>query len=206
MRKIVSVGLTALAFLLTVPARAQNVAVAVPIYQEVHYGFWTLGFEFSPARDITVTALGSYFPAGATDAHDVALWDASQDVLAGATVTGTGTQGFAFTTITPIPLAAGQDYYIGGNLANDWFIEAGSEFHIAIHVPGQIDYIAHAEANCVSVTPCFPTNRYTSWGAFGGNFEFTAAPEPATWGMLILGAAMIGSTIRRRRAGPSLAA
>jgi len=39
----------------------------------------------------------------------------------------------------------------------------------------------------------------TGDGAFGGNVAFVAVPEPATWGMMLLGFGAIGFAIRRRR-------
>ena len=36
-------------------------------------------------------------------------------------------------------------------------------------------------------------------GAFGGNVAFTAVPEPATWGMMLLGFGAVGFAMRRRR-------
>jgi len=36
-------------------------------------------------------------------------------------------------------------------------------------------------------------------GAFGGNVAFTAVPEPATWGMMLLGFGAVGLAMRRRR-------
>ena len=35
--------------------------------------------------------------------------------------------------------------------------------------------------------------------AFGGNIAFSAIPEPATWGMMLLGFAAVGYQVRRRR-------
>jgi hypothetical protein len=36
-------------------------------------------------------------------------------------------------------------------------------------------------------------------GSFGGNVSFSAVPEPATWGMMLLGFGAIGFAMRRRR-------
>jgi hypothetical protein len=41
-------------------------------------------------------------------------------------------------------------------------------------------------------------------GSFGGNVAFTAVPEPATWGMMLLGFGAVGFAMRRRRQ-PALA-
>ena len=41
-------------------------------------------------------------------------------------------------------------------------------------------------------------------GSFGGNLNVTAVPEPATWGMMLLGFGAIGFAMRRRRT-PALA-
>jgi len=39
----------------------------------------------------------------------------------------------------------------------------------------------------------------TGNGSFGGNVAFTAVPEPATWGMMLLGFGAVGFAMRRRR-------
>ena len=36
-------------------------------------------------------------------------------------------------------------------------------------------------------------------GSFGGNVSFSAVPEPATWGMMLLGFGAVGYAMRRRR-------
>lgn len=42
------------------------------------------------------------------------------------------------------------------------------------------------------------TNPDTSYGPVLDNVSITAVPEPATWGMMILGFGLIGAAIRRR--------
>lgn len=42
----------------------------------------------------------------------------------------------------------------------------------------------------------------TGNGSFGGNLNVSAIPEPAVWGMMIIGFAGIGSAMRRRKVKP----
>src|SRR5271157_4601731 len=100
MTKGIVVFLAAFSLLLMLPtARADTPAITLISYTDFTNGGWTLGFEFSPITNIYVTSLGSFFPSGATDVHDSTLYDMSGDVLATAAVTGTGTEGFAYTAI-----------------------------------------------------------------------------------------------------------
>src|SRR5215471_516688 len=58
--------------------------------------------------------------------------------------------------------------------------------------------------NLLSVTPNFGgTSGVTSLNSFtangGGNFSFGVAPEPAAWGLMIIGFAGVGAVVRNRR-------
>ena len=48
------------------------------------------------------------------------------------------------------------------------------------------------------------SNNGDNFGAI--TFDITAVPEPATWGMMILGMGLIGAFVRRRRAGGAVPA
>jgi len=85
----------------------------------------TIGWEFVANAALQVTALGvfdlelSFAPQGGlASAKTVALWDASQALLAQATVpAGTGgtlcQDGYRYVAIPPVTLAAGQTYVVG---------------------------------------------------------------------------------------------
>jgi hypothetical protein len=165
---------------------ANVVAVTVPSYTNFANGAWTLGFEFSPTVNIDVTALGSYFPSGATDTHGVSIWDASGNVLATATVNGNGTEGFDFTSMS-LALTGGVDNFVGGTTLAD---------NYAIGTPvvnPLITYLGHFEVSTPGVTPGFPTNGpILGFDDFGGNFTFNAVPEPGTWAMILQGFVGLG--------------
>jgi len=182
MRKIQTIAMLACLCLLALPAaHADTAAITLTSFTDFTNGQWTLGFEFSPTTNINVTSLGSFFPTGANDTHGVTIWNTSGTVLATATVTGNGTQGFDYTTISPLLLTAGTDYVIGANTLNDDYADNGATWTVA----SGINYIQHVETTCSGVTPCFPgTAGTTSFGDFGANFTFTPAPEPGSVALL----------------------
>jgi hypothetical protein len=156
---------------------------------------YTLGFEFSPKVNITVTELGSYFPSlvNNTSTHGMALWDAVGNVLAAAgleLIGNGGPAGFYFTAITPVELTAGQDYYVGATTVGDNYLLDNS----APIVASQIDYINARFVFTTGVFPSFP-GTIAEENNFGGNFEFTASssiPEPSTWVMMLASFAGLG--------------
>ncbi len=175
-----------------------DTAVTLGSYFDYTNGSWTLGFEFSPKTNIQVTSLGSFFPAGATDVHGVSLWDTNQNLLATTFVTGTGTEGFAYSPIAPVTLTAGQDYVVGATTLSDAYAIASGPFTVA---PG-ITYIEHAEVATAGVVPQYPTNFYNNFDDFGANFQFnpgTVVPEPSSLTLLGIGAFGLLGYVRRRR-------
>jgi hypothetical protein len=72
-------------------------------------------------------------------------------------------------------------------------------------VPGTEEFAL----NLLGVTPGFRLNEAGGLRQFrgngGGNFSASAAPEPATWGMMILGFGGMGALLRRRRRGLAFA-
>lgn len=165
-------------------------AINLTGYTDYSDGEWVLGFEFSPVNNISVTALGSFFPGGATDQHSVGIWNAAQVELASANVTGTGTEGFDYTAITPLVLTAGTDYVIGATTLNDDYADQSATFTVN---PG-INYIQHVELS--SATLAYPT-LVQSFSDFGANFQFTAVPEPGSMTILTAGA-LVGLGLFRR--------
>jgi Domain of unknown function (DUF4082)/PEP-CTERM motif len=176
-----------LVFFLSATGRADSTAITLTSYSNFTNGPWTLGFEFSPTANVNVTALGSYFPTGATDVHGVTIWDTSGNPLATTTVTGTGTEGFDFTTISSLLLLAGTNYIIGATtLADNYAFTGPPTFTVD---PG-INYLGHYEISCAGVTPCFPLPD-TSFNDFGANFQFApAVPEPSSI-ILVMGGILV---------------
>src|SRR5690242_17067024 len=79
----------------------------------------TYGSIFRAEADMDVTALGLWDQGedGLNFAHDIGIWDSSQQLLALTTVpaatTGTLVDGFRYTPISQVSLTAGQSYVIG---------------------------------------------------------------------------------------------
>jgi hypothetical protein len=95
------------------------VATSVPMYQPTEGTLqvgsawnYTMGYGFTPNKTITITSLGGLFNGTKT----VQLFNRSTGaVLASASVTSAN--GWAYTNITPVTLAAGTAYSVGVSLA-----------------------------------------------------------------------------------------
>jgi hypothetical protein len=180
---------------------ADPTAIVLTSYTDFTNGEWSLGFEFSPTSNIDVTSLGSFFPSGATDQHGVGLWTSGGTLIASTTVTGTGTEGFDYSAITPVLLLAGQDYVVSASTLTDDYADNSPTFLVA----PDLDYIEHMEISCTTVAACFPTAAITSFDDFGANFTYTVVapavvPEPSTWSMsIIAGAVALFGMMRRRK-------
>jgi len=63
--------------------------------------------------------------------------------------------------------------------------------------------------NLLSVSPHFGASAHKALNSFkangGGNFEALSVPEPATWGLMIMGFGGMGALLRRRRTAMALA-
>jgi hypothetical protein len=163
----------------------------------------TIGWTFSTGSALSVTSIGWFSTDGSIDAnHQIGIWDSMGSLLGSATVTpgapdGTG---FRYTSVTPFSLASGQQYFIGGrDLIGDGdnYISSVS----SLTTNSAITFLGTARSSNGSGF-AFPNivNNVTLNGRFGPNFQFdvNAVPEPATWGMMILGFGMVGGAMRRR--------
>ena len=177
-------------------AHADSTAITMTNWFDFTNGQWSLGFEFIPNSNITVTTLGSFFPGGATDQHGVSLWTTNGNLLANTTVSGNGSEGFVFGAITPLHLMAGTEYLISATTLTDPYAVVTGPVIVA---PG-ITYVDHVEVRCSGVTPCFPTNHYAGFFDFGANFQFTTGTvaEPASLFLLGSGFLGLGSFARKR--------
>ncbi len=170
----------------------------------------TLGYEFSPMTNISVTSLEVYdsgmgvLPNLAT----VGIWNTSGDLLASATVpAGTGANDgfFSSVSITPLSLTAGKDYVVGAYLNG-----TASSYNTGQGGSGSVDpnitIIQDMFNNAASFA--FPnlTNDHAGGAWLGGSFGYgqaSAVPEPggqvfllATIGL----AALLALRLRLRRA------
>jgi WD40 repeat protein len=155
---------------------ADSTAITLNSYTLFRNDAWTLGFEFSPKVDITVSALGIFFPAGAADTNGVSLWDAtSQNLLASTTVTGTGasTDGFLYSAIAPLQLLAGVTYVVGSTNQNDQY----ADNTVTLTADPNINYIQERFVLTSGNVPQFP-NLNDPNNPLGANFQF-AVPEPS---------------------------
>jgi len=168
---------------------------ASSLYQSINQGGGssTVGYEFNVTSPITVTGLSAFTadPAAGLNVNtSVGLWDASQNLLAQATILAGTTDPltsdgfFRYTTLsTPITLQDGT-YYVGAE-----FTAGVDRFTGA--VPGLstmsgVTYDSAAFALSSSLT--FPSFTFSSFnGFFGGNVVATPAPEPESIMLLSMG-------------------
>lgn len=165
-------------------------------------GPWTLGWQFTAASAAQVVALGAFDADGDgfATSHQLGLWDEFNTLLATATVTSSDplVAGFRYAAIPMISLIAGGTYTVA---AADFGVGDGYYLESTISTQGSIVFnqAAFAEGSGLLLpTDVTPVNGY-----FGANLLLNSAvPEPATWGLLIVGFGLAGSALRRRRFAP----
>lgn len=167
---------------------------------------FTLGFQFSTNRDITVTDLG-FFDSGQDglgESHAIGIWNSAGTLLTSSTVpagtAGTLVNQFRYVSIAPIVLDGGGLFRIGALYATgvDPVIFPGEATDFATDPAVNFLAATFASGNALSD----PADTAASLpGYFGPNFLFSTAasvPEPATLGLLGLGLLGLGF-IRRKR-------
>ncbi len=81
-------------------------------------GNWTLGYEFSPNVNITVSSLGffDWDQDGLAQTHDIGIWTTTGTLLTSAAVSGADPLdgAFRYSGISDLDLVAGNNYVIGG--------------------------------------------------------------------------------------------
>jgi hypothetical protein len=170
----------------------------------VGYSQFTQGYLFRAEVDMRVTALGAFDRDGDGFAlsHQVGLWTTAGAELASATLgagTGDTLDGhFRYTDISSAVLTAGTEYIVAatqfGGYNGDWYAYFNDPAGL-MAAPG-VTYLANRYGDYS--TFAVPTNQYgTTTGYFGGNFKFTAVPEPTTTALLALG--LLGAGFARKR-------
>lgn len=147
---------------------------------------------FSSLLTLVSSATGDYFPV--TPSTSLTL--ASVTATAGSTVTFTSAFGDFSGTIDTV------DNVTSGSIRSLTLLSSG------VFTPAGV-------LSAYTATPATITFNYLQTGGWGaavsGGFSLSsppasAIPEPASWGMLIAGAAIAGAAARRRRVKVTLAA
>lgn len=163
------------------------------------------GWFFTANSEINVSQLGVYdsLGDGLTTSHDVGIFRVSDHALLGSatipdSTSGTLLDGFRYTSVTPIPLAAG-NYAIVMTMPDSTldvqFINATS-----VTTAAAVTWTGSAFiGSSTLVYPGWDGSVYNV-GMFGPNFQFdasTSAPEP-TPALMLLGAGLALGLLRRR--------
>ncbi len=153
------------------------------------------GFAFSPLVSLAVTALGFNGSDLAHSSYRVSLFNAVGTQLATAQVS-TGSPFYNQTYyqgISAVNLTAGNTYYLGAvEVGGTNLVWAGNVVGAAgggtFSVNPDITYVS---GNTGFMPPGSVPGSAQGQNYFvGANFEFTVVPEPASVGLLILGAAL----------------
>jgi hypothetical protein len=203
MRGIIPIGLAAVVLLGATSARAlADVVAGVTITNTTgsnHDAPYTVGWTFHTNAQITVSGLGVFVPGtnGLVESHPVAIWGSGADPVA-QTIVAAGDKEtlisqFRYHMITPVTLAANQDYTIGAlyllgmNDANeDQFVYPSNVTGLAANASITVTSKYGVYAPGTDLTQ--PTTEGNEGpGYFGPNF-LIQTPEPTSLTLLGIGA------------------
>lgn len=190
------------ALLLPAPARAQAALVTPAAFSDVgQNGNFTMGFSFTVDQDMFLRALGAYDyqSDGFVLPKTVGLWDNAGNLLSQAAVTSAGTlqDSFRYTNVAPVVLTTGQTYVVGAYRYSGAGDVYATPFGALNPAPG-VNVIQARLSD--SGAFAFPDQLVGTAAYFGANALVSPTPEPAAWGMMILGFGIAGGALRRRRA------
>jgi Domain of unknown function (DUF4082)/PEP-CTERM motif len=168
---------------------------------------FSLGEVFTVNQNIDVTFLGYYAtpggqPSSLTEDHGVAIYDAAGNLLTSATInSGSGFsdfENFAFSSISPIELFAGQTYVIDGASGFvDPYAFNDNGFSVLAPISLLGDNFSTGNGDSFTGTTVIGD---VSDGYWGPNFGFAAvAPTPEPSSLLLLGSGLVGFAGMLRR-------
>lgn len=167
-----------------------------------------VGWSFVPNSDLLVTGISATAP-------QVSFWQGESQLLAayiyagpyGSLVTGPSTN---FQSIQPLLLSAGQKYFISAQSSN--FATSTALFVYSRNGAGSpppygpppfatssdiIDFASYyLYPNGQWSSPVTPASDNINYALLGPNFQYQVVPEPSSFGLVVISAALCG--FRRR--------
>lgn len=148
----------------------------------------TDGYQFTVgSAPLSLLSLGVYdwSGSGLVNSHQVGLWDADGNLLSTTTITaGPSTNGFCYSSVTPVLLEAGQSYIMGATYVNLDVDKIGTSIRYdnipPVYNPAIFYDVCRYGISDADLT--FPVNSEFSYvlGYFGPNAEIVVVPEPST--------------------------
>jgi hypothetical protein len=186
-------ALTALALL--VPATICSASEGIFTYTVNNFGTinGTVGWDFRPTTDISVTSLGIFQEAmGSQSPLTVGLWDQNGSLLASASVTSSDPlfNQTLYQSITPVTLTSGTLYFLGaysdtGLISTPYEVPPGGSATTSPEIR-----LGGAVWNTNGVA--FPSDPVGPPGSafLAPNFQYTV-PEPTVAALLVLGSSVV---------------
>jgi len=161
-------------------------------------GNWSLGWSFTVNQPVTVTALGFYddLQNGLTQSHDVAIYDAQQQiVVSGQVVRGDPlVSWWRWTQVQPVVLVPGIQYEIVAVTGAENYTWAPVGF---VNDP-RVNYLVDAYHTSAGGVLMYPNASAGVVGDFGPNFSLTNA-IPAPGALLLLAPGLMTLVGLRRK-------